>query len=69
MSNPLYLDASFRVSLPISPEEVDYLVRNGIVRINDNGDVDIEDYAALTYWVDCNRREDDCYLENVEIGE
>jgi len=69
MSNPFYLDASFRVSLPISPEEVTYLVEGGIVRINDNGTVDVEDYAALTHWVDCNRQEDDCYIENVEIGE
>ena len=69
MSNQLYLDASFRVSLPITTEEYKDLVESGIVRINDDGTVDVEDHAALTHWVDCNRRQDDCYLETVEIGE
>ncbi len=69
MSNQHYLDASFRVSIPISPEEVTYLVESGAVRINENGDVDIEDHKALRYWIECNRRQDDTYLESVEIGE
>jgi hypothetical protein len=69
MPNQLYLDASFRVSIRLTTEEYNYLVESGMVRINDNGDVDVEDYAALTHWVDCNRSEDDCYIENVEIGE
>ena len=71
MSNPIYLDASFRVSIPISPEEVTYLVESGAVRINEGGEVDIEDHKALRYWIEyeCNRHQDDTYLESVEIGE
>ena len=52
MSNQHYLDASFRVSIPISPEEVTYLVESGAVRINEGGDVDIEDHKALRYWIE-----------------
>lgn len=68
-SNQLYLDVTFRVSIRLTSKQYEQLQADDIIQINDDGTFEVTDYQALTEWVDCNRSEDDCYVEDVDISE
>ena len=68
-SDQIYLDTTFRVSTRITQEQYDQLIADGIIKKEQDETIVVEDYQALTEFVDNNRTEDDCYIENVEIGE